>query len=90
MAQIRRVDFETSGGEKGKCLHPCKSENEGISNSCVVLRHRLASSFSLAEKSIATQKRADDHDEHNQADILTSGLNLAPAFPVLTSGCGSL
>ncbi len=24
-----------------------------------------------------------DHDEHNQTDILTWGLNLAPAFPVL-------
>jgi hypothetical protein len=22
-----------------------------------------------------------DRDEHNQTDILTSGLNLAPAFP---------
>ena len=34
-----------------------------------------------------------DHDEHNQTDILTWGLNLAPAFPIPfggTSGCGSL
>jgi hypothetical protein len=34
-----------------------------------------------------------DHDEHNQTDILTSGSNLAPAFPIPlceTSGCGSL
>jgi hypothetical protein len=37
MAQMRRVEFETSGGEKGKCLHPCKSENEGISDSCVAV-----------------------------------------------------
>jgi len=33
-----------------------------------------------------------DRDEHGQTDILTSGLNLAPAFPIPlggTSGCGS-
>ena len=36
---------------------------------------------------------ARNHDEHNQTDILTWGLNLAPAFPIPfggTSGCGSL
>jgi hypothetical protein len=26
-----------------------------------------------------------NRDEHNQTDILTSGLNLAPAFPVLSN-----
>jgi hypothetical protein len=36
-----------------------------------------------------------DHDEHNQTDILTWGLNLAPAFPPRSSlernsGHGSL
>jgi len=35
----------------------------------------------LAEKSAAAQNGAGDHDEHNQADILTSGINLAPALP---------
>lgn len=43
----------------------------------------LASSFSLTEKldTCGTRGAAGIHDEHNQTDILTWGLNLAPAFP---------
>jgi hypothetical protein len=48
-------------------------------------RFGLASSFSLTEKLIesdSTRFRASNHDEHNQTGILTSGMNLSPAFPV--------
>jgi hypothetical protein len=68
--------------KKQKAFNPCKSENEGISDPNAHKRDGLASSFSLAEKSAAAHNEAGDHDEHNQADILTSGINLAPAFPV--------
>jgi hypothetical protein len=54
------------------------------------LTSRLASSFSLTEKSAAHSETRDAceppcnwPDEHNRTDILTSGLNLAPAFPVV-------
>jgi hypothetical protein len=49
-------------------------------------RRGLASSFSLTEKSIPHKR---DRDEHDQTGILTPDFNLAPAFPVQTSGCGS-
>jgi hypothetical protein len=43
----------------------------------------LASSFSLSEKLAAAERGARWRrpDEINQADILTWGLSLAPAFP---------
>lgn len=43
-------------------------------------RGRLASSFSLRRS--GRRHLADDPDEHNLADILTPGSNLAPAFPL--------
>ena len=39
----------------------------------------LASSFSLSEK--WTPRKGEASDERNQTGILTSGLNLASAFP---------
>jgi hypothetical protein len=63
-----------------------KSENEGIHR--VQSRTRgtkLASSFSLSEKSAVPPARGDP-DEHSQTGILTSGFGLAPAFPVACVG----
>jgi hypothetical protein len=51
---------------------------------------RLASSFSLTEKSVIdatiTDRRYNNRDEHNQTDILTSASYRLPAFPPPQSG----
>jgi len=64
---------------------PGKTENKGINESCRKPSDRLASSFSLTEKSVidatVTDRRYNDRDEHSQTDILTSASNRLPAFP---------
>jgi hypothetical protein len=51
---------------------------------------RLASSFSLTEKSaiVATviDRRCNDRDEHSQTGILTSASDRLPAFPIRFGG----
>ena len=53
---------------------------------------RLASSFSLTEKSVidatVTDRRYNNRDEHSQTDILTSASNRLPAFP--SRFCGTV
>lgn len=53
--------------------------NEGIHNAAAKQMPGLASSFSLSEK--WTPRKNEASDERNQTGILTSGLNLASAFP---------
>jgi hypothetical protein len=69
-----------------------KASNE----SCRIPSDRLASSFSLTEKSAVaatvTDRRYNNRDEHSQTGILTSASNLIPpsrsAMP--NSGLGNL
>jgi len=56
-----------------------KASNE----SCRKPFDRLASSFSLTEKSAA---HPSDRDEHSQTGILTSASNRLPAFPIHFGG----
>jgi len=62
-----------------------KASNE----SCRKPSDRLASSFSLTEKSaiVATviDRRYNDRDEHSQTGILTSASYRLPAFPFRTA-----
>jgi hypothetical protein len=51
---------------------------KAFNESCRKPFDRLASSFSLTEKSAA---HTSDRDEHSQTDILTSASNRLPAFP---------
>jgi len=63
-----------------------KASNE----SCRKPSDRLASSFSLSEKSaiVATviDRRYNDRDEHSQTGILTPASNRLPAFPIRFGG----
>jgi hypothetical protein len=56
-----------------------KASNE----SCRKRFDKLASSFSLTEKSAA---HPSDRDEHSQTGILTSASNRLPAFPIRFGG----
>jgi len=82
--------------EHKKTFTPGKTENEGIQNEPHSTQAEQAGLILLLTEKLALRQRADaclrsNLDEHSRADILTSGLNLAPAFPVWwTSGCGSL
>src|SRR5690349_19720868 len=63
--------------QKTKTFTPGKSENEGIRRIPSRTRGTGWPHPSL-DGEVGPVK---DHDEHNQADILTSGFDLAPAFP---------
>jgi hypothetical protein len=78
------------GPQKQKPSGPAKSENEGIQRN--LLRTHAAGwpHPSLGGEVGRRIYYIRDRDEHSQTDILTPDLNLAPAFPVFTSGDGSL
>jgi len=78
-------------GLKTKNLQPpAKRRIKAFNESCRKLFDRLASSFSLTEKSaiMATviDHRDNDRDEHSQTGILTSASNRLPAFPIHFGG----
>lgn len=65
-----------------KNLHPPgKPENEGIQRSPAA--HTAGSGLILLFVGEADPPSRDGPDEGSQADILTPGINLAPAFPVI-------
>jgi len=55
-----------------------KTENEGILKFLPKTVRKLASSFSWTEKLVL---RAQDHDEHSQTGILTSGIRPRSRLP---------
>ena len=68
-----------------KTFIPGKSENEGIQG--ILLRTRGTGwPHPSLDGEVGPVSR--DLDEHNQTDILTWGLNLAPAFPIATRFSG--
>jgi hypothetical protein len=75
-----RDQREEEGFRKQKTFNPGKTENEGIQRIPPALTG-WAGLILLFDGEVGPAPR--DHDEHNQTVILTSGLNLAPAFPVL-------
>lgn len=75
---------------------PAKRRMKASHESCRKPFDRLASSFSLTEKSAITatvaDRRYNDRDEHSQTGILTSASNLIPPSRSAprTSGLGNL
>ena len=63
---------------------PAKRRMKAFNEPCRKPFDRLASSFSLTEKSAA--RTAADRDEHSQTGILTSASNRIPAFPIRFGG----
>jgi len=67
--------------QKQKPANPAKSENEGIQE--IPRRTRDAGWPHPSLCGEVGRSQMNDHDERNQTGILTSGLNLAPAFPLV-------
>jgi len=72
-----RVGGAKSFSQKQKTFTPGKTENEGIRR-IPPRTHGTGWPHPSLDGEVGPVK---DRDEHNQADILTSGFDLAPAFP---------
>jgi hypothetical protein len=85
-AKVEALNFRAL---KQKTFTPGKTENEGIHRT---LPRTRAAGWPHPSLDGEVGPAWRDLDEHSRTDILTSGLNLAPAFPAASasSGCGSL